>query len=286
MYKCINKANKTDLFTRSFICLFTLVFVFASAQPVNAQIVTSAQIKAKIANQLCESYKKQISDAEIEVKIMATPFAEIQLPEGKVTYKITQGADRITPRDIKRIDVANGPGVRVTLFVSGCTHHCKGCFQPETWDFDYGKPFTEETENEIIEALKPSYINGLTVLGGEPFEPENQKILAPFLQKIKELFPEKNIWCYTGYIIEKDLLPQTGRKHCNSTNLMLSCIDVLVDGPFIEEEKNISLAFRGSENQRIIKLSKKYKIIDNKLFKNPNCSMIELDKRIIKLSKK
>lgn len=160
---------------------------------------------------------------------------------------------------IKKTDIANGEGVRVSLFVSGCRNHCEGCFQPETWDFNYGKEFTEETEKEILEALKPSYISGLTVLGGEPFEPENQKVLTPFLQKVRSTYPEKNIWCYTGYIIEKDLLPQTGRKHTNSTPIMLSCIDVLVDGPFIKEEKNISLAFRGSENQRIIKLSSKNK---------------------------
>lgn len=159
--------------------------------------------------------------------------------------------------NIKKTDIANGEGVRVSLFVSGCRNQCPGCFQPETWNFEYGQEFTEETENEIIEALKPSYISGLTVLGGEPFEPENQRVLAPFLTKIKALFPEKNIWCYTGYIIEKDLLPQQGRKHTNSTQIMLNNIDVLVDGPYIEAERNISLAFRGSENQRIIRLSAK-----------------------------
>ena len=129
-----------------------------------------------------------------------------------------------------------------------------GCFQPETWDFKYGTEFTQETENQILEFLRPSYISGLTVLGGEPFEEENQRILAPFLRKVKETYPSKTIWCYTGYVLEKDLLPEDGRKHCEATGEMLKYIDILVDGPFIEEQKNISLKFRGSENQRILKL--------------------------------
>ena len=156
--------------------------------------------------------------------------------------------------NIKKTDIADGDGVRVSLFVSGCRNCCKGCFQPETWDFKYGTEFTQETENQILEFLRPSYISGLTVLGGEPFEKENQRILAPFLRKVKETYPSKTIWCYTGYVLEKDLLPEDGRKHCEATGEMLKYIDILVDGPFIEEQKNISLKFRGSENQRILKL--------------------------------
>ena len=156
--------------------------------------------------------------------------------------------------NIKKTDIADGDGVRVLLFVSGCRNCCKGCFQPETWDFKYGTEFTQETENQILEFLRPSYISGLTVLGGEPFEEENQSILAPFLRKVKETYPSKTIWCYTGYVLEKDLLPEDGRKHCEATGEMLKYIDILVDGPFIEEQKNISLKFRGSENQRILKL--------------------------------
>ena len=156
--------------------------------------------------------------------------------------------------NIKKTDIADGDGVRVSLFVSGCRNCCKGCFQPDTRDFKYGTEFTQETENQILEFLRPSYISGLTVLGGEPFEEENQRILAPFLRKVKETYPSKTIWCYTGYVLEKDLLPEDGRKHCEATGEMLKYIDILVDGPFIEEQKNISLKFRGSENQRILKL--------------------------------
>lgn len=154
---------------------------------------------------------------------------------------------------IKKTDVADGSGVRVSLFVSGCRNHCPGCFQPETWDFDYGKPFTQETENEILKALEPSFIAGFSLLGGEPFEPENQEVLAPFLEKIKQKFPQKNIWCWTGYILEKDLYPGCP-KYTEFTDRMLENIDVLVDGPFIQEQRNLMLEFRGSENQRIIKL--------------------------------
>lgn len=154
---------------------------------------------------------------------------------------------------IKKTDVADGSGVRVSLFVSGCRNHCPGCFQPETWDFDYGKPFTQETENEILKALEPSFIAGFSLLGGEPFEPENQAVLAPFLKKIKQKFPQKNIWCWTGYILEKDLYPGCP-KYTEFTDRMLENIDVLVDGPFIQEKRNLMLEFRGSENQRIIKL--------------------------------
>ena len=154
---------------------------------------------------------------------------------------------------IKITDVADGIGVRVSLFVSGCRNHCPGCFQPETWNFDFGKPFTQETENEILKALEPSFISGFSLLGGEPFEPENQEVLAPFLEKIKKTYPKKDIWCWTGYILEKDL-QEGGRKHTPFTDRMLACIDVLVDGPFIQEQRNLMLEFRGSENQRIIKL--------------------------------
>lgn len=160
--------------------------------------------------------------------------------------------------EIKNYDIANGLGVRVTLFVSGCTHHCKGCFNPMTWDFGYGKPFTEDTENQIIEMLSPDYIDGLTLLGGEPMETDNQRALLPLLKKVKEHYPKKNIWCYTGYTLETDLLSES-RARCEVTDEILSLIDVLVDGEFIEEQKNISLAFRGSENQRIIDLPRTLK---------------------------
>ena len=157
--------------------------------------------------------------------------------------------------EIKKLDIANGDGVRVSLFVSGCRIHCPGCFNAMTWDFCYGKEFTQDTEKEIIDALEKDFISGLTVLGGEPFEPENQKVLAPFLKKVKELFPKKNIWCYSGYIYETELLAENGKAHTEVTEEMLSYIDVLVDGPFVEELKDISLVFRGSSNQRILKLA-------------------------------
>ncbi len=153
---------------------------------------------------------------------------------------------------LKKTDVANGEGVRVSLFVSGCTHHCKNCFNPETWNFCYGKPFTQETEDEIIEALKPSYIKGLTLLGGEPLEPQNQERLLPLLKRIKKEFGNsKNIWCYTGYTLDNDLL-KPSRARCEYTDEMLNHIDTLVDGEFVEELKDLMLKFRGSSNQRII----------------------------------
>ncbi|MDO5541251.1 MAG: anaerobic ribonucleoside-triphosphate reductase activating protein [Eubacteriales bacterium] len=155
--------------------------------------------------------------------------------------------------ELKKVDSANGPGVRVTLFVSGCRNHCPGCFNRDTWDFAYGKPYTEETEKEILDALSPEYINGFTVLGGEPFEEENQPEVAGLLKKIREKYPKKNIWCYTGYTLEKDLMTG-GSKHTEVTDEMLSCIDVLVDGRFIQAEKDLTLAFRGSRNQRLLKL--------------------------------
>ena len=156
--------------------------------------------------------------------------------------------------NIKMNDIADGEGVRVSLFVSGCTNHCKGCFQPETWDFEYGKEYTKETEEEIMKALSSSHIQGLTLLGGDPFEIENQRELVKLLRRVKAELPAKDVWAYTGFILEKDLFPG-GRRHCEVTDEMLSYIDVLVDGPFILEQRNITLPFRGSENQRIIKLS-------------------------------
>ena len=156
--------------------------------------------------------------------------------------------------EIKNCDIANGRGVRVTLFVSGCRNHCKGCFQPETWDFNFGEHFTEEVENQILEMLEPSYIDGLTLLGGDPFEPENQRDLINFLRRVKSSFPRKNIWCYTGYTYET-LKTEGSHPRCEVTDEMLSMIDTLVDGPFGEELKDISLAFRGSSNQRILDLN-------------------------------
>ncbi len=153
--------------------------------------------------------------------------------------------------EIKNFDIANGEGVRVSLFVSGCTHHCKNCFNPETWSFDFGKPFTEKTEQDILLWLAPDYIDGLSLLGGEPFEPANQKSLLPFLKKVKQQYPDKTIWCYTGYIFDSELLCES-RARCEYTDEMLSLIDVLVDGEFKQELYDISLAFRGSSNQRII----------------------------------
>lgn len=155
--------------------------------------------------------------------------------------------------EIKNCDIANGIGVRISLFVSGCTNHCEDCFQPETWDFGYGEEFTEETEQKIIEMLSPSYICGLTVLGGEPFEPSNQRRLLPFLKRVRETYPDKSIWCFTGFTLEQ--LEEEGTHcHCEATQEMLSLIDVLVDGRFDKNLKNISLRFRGSENQRLIDL--------------------------------
>ena len=152
--------------------------------------------------------------------------------------------------NIKYNDIADGEGIRTSLFVSGCTHHCKGCFNEEAWDFNYGKPFTSEVEDRILESLKPSYIAGLTLLGGDPGEPENQQGLLPLLQRIKKELPDKNIWAYSGYLYE-DFLPG-GKVYCEASEPFLSMIDVMVDGPFILEKKDISLNFRGSSNQRII----------------------------------
>ncbi len=152
---------------------------------------------------------------------------------------------------IKRLDVANGPGIRVSLFVSGCSHHCKGCFNPETWDEAYGQPYTVATEETILEFLKPNYVSGLTLLGGEPMEPEHQKALLPLLREVKQQYPEKSIWLYTGYRLDDEILKYMYTNNSN-TREILSLIDVMVDGRFIEEQKNLKLYFRGSENQRII----------------------------------
>ncbi len=156
--------------------------------------------------------------------------------------------------EIKKHDIANGEGVRVTLFVSGCTNCCKGCFQPETWDFSYGKPFTQDTENEIIKALEPPYINGLTLLGGDPFEPRNQRDLLPFVKKVRALYPNKTIWAFSGFTYE-ELKADGSYCRCDETDELLKLIDILVDGRFVEELKDISLVFRGSSNQRIIDLN-------------------------------
>ena len=154
---------------------------------------------------------------------------------------------------IRKCDIANGEGIRVSLFVSGCTHRCRGCFNPEQWDFDYGRPFTADTENEILEALDNDFIDGLTILGGEPMEPENQRALVPFLRRLRARFGAgKNIWVYTGCVLESELKSET--RWCTEvTDEFLAMIDVLVDGPFLESKKDISLRFRGSSNQRIIK---------------------------------
>lgn len=153
--------------------------------------------------------------------------------------------------EIKKTDIANGPGVRVSLFVSGCTHHCKECFNPETWDFNYGREFTKDTEEYLLELLEPKFIAGLTLLGGEPFETSNQRVLLPFLRRVRKRYPEKNIWCYTGYLLDEELW-KDGAARCEVTDEMLSLLDVLVDGEFIQEQKDITLRFRGSKNQRII----------------------------------
>ncbi len=157
--------------------------------------------------------------------------------------------------EIKNFDIANGEGVRVSLFVSGCTHHCKNCFNKDTWAFDYGEPFTKETEDKIIKELTPDYISGLSLLGGEPFEPSNQEGLIKLLRRVKAELPDKNIWCYTGYLFDKELLSPS-RARCEYTDEMLSYIDVLVDGEFVQELYSITLQFRGSSNQRIIDVKK------------------------------
>lgn len=155
---------------------------------------------------------------------------------------------------IKSYDIANGPGVRVSLFVSGCTHHCPGCFNKETWDFGYGEPFTDAVAEDLLNKLSSDYITGLTLLGGEPMEPDNQRALLPFVETVRKRYPEKSIWCYSGYTYEKDLLSPDGRAHCEVTESLLAWMDVLVDGRYIEALHDITLLFRGSSNQRLIDL--------------------------------
>ena len=156
---------------------------------------------------------------------------------------------------IKDCDIANGPGVRVSLFVSGCTHHCKGCFNREAWDFDYGEPFTQDVIDRILEMLKPAYIKGLTLLGGEPFEPQNQGPIVELLRQIKQQYPDKSIWAFSGYLFDRDIL--SGKLgDWEITEEYLSYLDVLVDGPFVEAKKDLMLRFRGSSNQRLIDVPK------------------------------
>ena len=163
---------------------------------------------------------------------------------------------------IKNCDIANGPGVRVSLFVSGCTHHCKGCFNQEAWDFHYGKPFTQETIDRILAMLAPGYIRGLTLLGGEPFEPENQGPIVELLRQVKAKFPEKSVWAFSGYLFDRDILPgKLGDPAI--TREYLGYLDVLVDGPFVEAKKDLALRFRGSSNQRLIDVPKSLK--ENKI---------------------
>ena len=150
--------------------------------------------------------------------------------------------------DIKKVDVANGPGVRVSLFVSGCSHRCEGCFNPETWDFSYGAPFGEAEVEQILTFLAPDHIRGLSLLGGEPFEPDNQRAVLELVQRVRRERPEKTIWCYTGYLYEELAANRVGT-HSRS---LLEGLDVLVDGPFVLEKKDLGLRFRGSSNQRII----------------------------------
>lgn len=152
---------------------------------------------------------------------------------------------------IKNCDIANGPGVRVSLFVSGCTHHCKGCFNAVAWDFDYGQPFTQETIDSILQMLKPDFVKGITLLGGEPFEPQNQPALVDLLRQIKAHYPQKSIWAFSGYLFDQDILPgKLGDPAI--TREFISYLDVLVDGRFVEEKKDLTLRFRGSSNQRLI----------------------------------
>ena len=156
---------------------------------------------------------------------------------------------------IKPVDIANGPGVRVSLFVSGCTHRCKGCFNEEAWDFQFGKPFTEEVQKQLLSSLAHDYIEGLTLLGGEPMEPSNQESLLPFIKAVREHLPGKTIWCFTGYDFEKDILGKM-MKTSAVTRELIPLFDVMVDGKFVAEKKNLSLKFRGSENQRVLNVKK------------------------------
>lgn len=156
--------------------------------------------------------------------------------------------------NIKKCDIADGEGVRTTLFVSGCTHRCPGCFQPETWAFDFGEPFTREVEDAVLESLAPSFVDGLTLLGGEPMEPANQAALADLAERVKRELPGKTIWCYTGDVYE-DLVDPSSPRRTDATDRLLACIDVLVDGPYVKDLHDITLRFRGSSNQRVIDLA-------------------------------
>lgn len=155
--------------------------------------------------------------------------------------------------EIITTDCANGEGIRVSIFVSGCTNRCKGCFQPQTWDFDFGQPYTSQTEDFIINELSKDYYDGLTILGGEPFEIQNQREIVKLIRRVRNELPERNIWVYTGFTYEKDLL-EGGCRHIECTDEILDNIDILVDGRFVEELRNLMLNFRGSENQRIIEM--------------------------------
>ncbi len=169
--------------------------------------------------------------------------------------------------NIKLNDIANGEGIRVSLFVSGCTNHCKECFNPETWNFEYGKPFTEETEQFIIDNLKSDFVNGLTLLGGEPFEPRNQRVLLPLVKRVIRECPNKTIWAYSGFRFDDELLTPGAYPNCECTRELLECVDVLVDGRFDRDLRDIRLNFRGSSNQRII-LSKE-SLKNNKIILSP-----------------
>lgn len=158
---------------------------------------------------------------------------------------------------IKWTDIANGEGVRISLFVSGCTHHCKNCFNEVAWDFSYGEPFTEEVEEKILQELGSDYIAGLSLLGGEPLEPQNQETLYPFMKKVKERYPQKTVWCYTGFTLdEKSGTLTESKKNTPYTKRLIALFDVLVDGAYVEELKDVRLKFRGSSNQRIIDVRK------------------------------
>ena len=157
---------------------------------------------------------------------------------------------------IKYCDIANGEGVRTSLFVSGCRRHCPNCFNAVAWDFNYGEPFTKEVRNKILESLAPGYINGLSLLGGEPFEPENQRALVPFLHRVRERYPDKDIWAFSGFELDKELTVDGAHPRCEVTDEMLSLVDILVDGRYVDAQRNLSLRFRGSENQRIIDMNR------------------------------
>ena len=157
--------------------------------------------------------------------------------------------------EVMTADVANGEGMRVSVFVSGCRNHCKGCFQPQTWDFNYGREYTPEIEQFIIDELSKSYYDGITILGGDPMEPENQEPVLRLLRRIKKELPDKNVWVYTGYVYDRDLVPGGKRFVDGVTRELLESIDILIDGRFVEELKNLMLNFRGSGNQRIIKMT-------------------------------